>query len=186
MWHKPVRLVTDRLIVREASPREARRVHEFLASNRGYHTRWEPSRPHQYFTIARQRVILRRVRRDPQTILLFLYPRDDRRRVVGSITFSNILRGAFRSCFLGYRLDRGLEGRGLMSEALSAAITYVFQHEQIHRIEANIMPDNERSIRLVRRLGFRHEGTARRYLNIQGRWEDHDHYVLLEEDTDLT
>jgi len=114
--------------------------------------------------------------------LLFLFDRDDPGEIIGSVTFSNIVRGAFQSCYLGYRLDETRVGTGLMREALIAAIRYMFQMEGLHRIEANVMPHNDRSVRLLQRLGFRNEGRAQRYLNIQGRWEDHDHYVMLAEE----
>ena len=183
-WYQPVRIVTERLIVREAAPREARRVARFLQENRRYHTPWEPTRSPEYFRSAVQRRILRTARREKRNLLLFLFTRDRPDAIVGSVTFSNIVRGAFRSCFLGYRIAHEYEGRGLMTEALASAIRYVFSYEGMHRIEANIMPANVRSIRLVQRLGFRCEGRAKRYLNIQGRWEDHDHYVLLIDEFD--
>lgn len=177
-----VRLVTERLLVREFAPREAQHVARFLQQNRAYHTPWEPTRHPSYFSVEHQRRILRRARRDRRNLLLFLVPREEQREVIGSVTFSNIVRGAFQSCYLGYRLDERYIGRGLMSEALLSAIRYIFSLEGLHRIEANVMPRNERSVRLLQRLGFRNEGRAQRYLNIQGRWEDHDHYVMLAEE----
>jgi len=182
MPRTPVRLVTDRLLVREVTPRQASAVARFLERNRRYHSPWEPTRHPSYFTTEQQRRILRRTRRDGVNRLLFLFDRDDPGEIIGSVTFSNIVRGAFQSCYLGYRLDETRVGTGLMREALIAAIRYMFQMEGLHRIEANVMPHNDRSVRLLQRLGFRNEGRAQRYLNIQGRWEDHDHYVMLAEE----
>lgn len=182
MNRSPVRLITDRLVVREVAPREARLVAAFLERNRRYHNPWEPTRHPLYFTTGQQRRILRRSRRDPRNLLLFLFDRENPREIIGSVTFSNIVRGAFQSCYLGYRLEETRVGAGLMREALNAAIRYAFCIEGLHRIEANVMPRNERSVRLLQRLGFRNEGRAQRYLNIQGRWEDHDHYVMLSEE----
>jgi ribosomal-protein-alanine N-acetyltransferase len=66
-----------------------------------------------------------------------------------------------------------------MTEALERAISFAFEDMRLHRIEANIMPKNARSIRVVEKLGFVNEGLSRKYLKIAGSWEDHIHYVLL-------
>ncbi len=180
-----IELHTDRLRIRELRPRDARTVHEFNTRNRWYHERWEPTRGAEYYTLRFQRRLLRRLRSDAGIVQFGLSLSDTggrpayHRPTDGVIAYSNIVRGPLQSCFVGYRLAASVEGRGLMTEALSATVSYMFEVEGLHRIEANIMPINERSIRLVTRLGFVFEGRSRRYLRIQGRWEDHDHYVLL-------
>jgi ribosomal-protein-alanine N-acetyltransferase len=93
--------------------------------------------------------------------------------IVGDCAFTAITRGAFQACYLGYRLDRQAVGRGLMHEALSAAIGYVFGELRLHRIMANYRPSNERSGLLLRRLGFKVEGFAQDYLFLDGAWRDH-------------
>ena len=93
--------------------------------------------------------------------------------VLGHVNFSQIVRGAAQSCFLGYSLDRRCVGRGIMTEALGAAIPLVFGQLKLHRIQANYVPTNERSGRVLRRLGFVVEGYARDYLFIGGAWRDH-------------
>jgi ribosomal-protein-alanine N-acetyltransferase len=94
-------------------------------------------------------------------------------RFVGSVSLSQIFLKAFRACYIGYHVDAELEGQGYMTEALSAVIRYAFDELKLHRIMANYMPRNERSARLLDRLGFVREGLAREYLFIGGRWEDH-------------
>ena len=74
---------------------------------------------------------------------------------------------------LGYAIDQAHEGRGLMREALEATIEHAFTVLRLHRIQANYVPENERSGRLLERLGFRREGLAKDYLFIDGRWRDH-------------
>jgi ribosomal-protein-alanine N-acetyltransferase len=93
--------------------------------------------------------------------------------VIGECNFTNFIRGPFQACFLGYKIDYRLEGRGLMREALTAAIAFTFDVLRLHRIMANYLPVNERSGRLLRRLGFVVEGYARDYLLIDGEWRDH-------------
>lgn len=99
-------------------------------------------------------------------------------RVIGHIDFTEIVRGAFQSCYLGYGIDRDFERRGLMLEALTAAIHFAFS-TGLHRIQANHLPDNTRSAALLARLGFHIEGHARNYLFINGHWQDHIMTALL-------
>jgi [ribosomal protein S5]-alanine N-acetyltransferase len=91
------------------------------------------------------------------------------------------MRGAFLSCFLGYKLDGQEINQGYMTEALKKGTEIMFQDFGLHRIEANIMPKNIRSLRVAEKAGFYNEGLSRKYLNINGKWEDHIHMVLLNE-----
>jgi ribosomal-protein-alanine N-acetyltransferase len=93
--------------------------------------------------------------------------------IVGECAFTAFVRGPFQACYLGYRLDAAYVGQGLMQEALGAAIRYVLDTLELHRIMANYRPTNERSGNLLRRLGFVVEGYARDYLFLDGAWRDH-------------
>jgi len=101
---------------------------------------------------------------------------------VGVFNFSEIVRGAFRSAYLGYYGFAELAGRGYMSDGLSLALQVGFRSLRLHRIEANVQPANTPSITLVRRGGFTREGYSRRYVKIAGRWRDHERWALLVED----
>ena len=115
------------------------------------------------------------------TRIKFWFLRRDNGKLIGFVDFWDIIRGALQSCTLGYCLDHEENGNGYMSEALHVAIRHVLDEERLHRIEANIMPRNRRSLRLARRLGFKREGMARRYLKINGKWENHVRMTLLNE-----
>jgi ribosomal-protein-alanine N-acetyltransferase len=93
--------------------------------------------------------------------------------VLGTCNYTNIVRGAFHACHLGYQIARAHQGQGLMAEALRASNAFMFGVLRMHRIMANFRPENERSRRLLQRLGFREEGLARDYLFIDGAWRDH-------------
>jgi len=93
--------------------------------------------------------------------------------VIGVCNFTSIMRGVLQCCFLGYSVDHKHQGQGIMYEALDAATDFVFKHLKLHRIMANYMPRNERSGKLLKKLGFTIEGYARDYLKINGQWEDH-------------
>lgn len=93
--------------------------------------------------------------------------------VVALATLSQILRGAFQACYLGYSIDSNHEGRGLMPGFLQQVLDHAFNELGLNRVMANYMPNNSRSQRLLLQLGFEREGYAKRYLKINGRWEDH-------------
>ncbi len=103
-------------------------------------------------------------------------------RLAGQVTVDNIVRGALRSGHLGYWLDRAVAGRGIASLAVALVCDHAFGELGLHRVEADIRPENLPSQRLVERLGFQREGLLRRYLDIDGDWRDHISYALLAED----
>jgi ribosomal-protein-alanine N-acetyltransferase len=99
--------------------------------------------------------------------------------MLGLFQVTNIVRGPFRSAYLGYFGFAGQTGQGLMSAALRLLLRQVFGPMKLHRLEANIQPDNLASIALVRACGFRQEGYSPRYLKIRGRWRDHERWAIL-------
>lgn len=102
--------------------------------------------------------------------------------VVGALELSQIVMGVFRSAYLGYYLGAPYAGQGLMSEAIALVLNHAFTEMGLHRVEANIQPDNAASLALVAKLGFVREGYSRRYLKIRGRWRDHERWAILAED----
>jgi ribosomal-protein-alanine N-acetyltransferase len=103
-------------------------------------------------------------------------------RLAGQVTLDNIVRGAMRSAHLGYWIDQAVGGRGFATIAVALACDHAFGEVGLHRVQADIRPENRRSQRLVERLGFRQEGLLRRYLDIDGDWRDHLSYSLLAEE----
>lgn len=103
-------------------------------------------------------------------------------RIAGVVNISEIVRGFFQSAYLGYYGVAGMNGRGLMGEAVALAVTHAFKDLGLHRLEANIQPGNKPSRALVERLGFRQEGYSPRYLKIGGEWRDHERWAILSED----
>lgn len=99
--------------------------------------------------------------------------------VVGAININEIVMGLLCSAYLGYHGMARFAGQGLMTEALAKTVRFAFGELGLHRVEANIQPANHRSIALVRRVGFRHEGLSPRYLRIGGIWRDHERWALL-------
>jgi ribosomal-protein-alanine N-acetyltransferase len=171
-----VRLETPRLVIRELHRRDLPALVDYLTRNRAFHGPFEPVRSPEYFTVDfwRERFLAdRRLVREGHSLRLFLFGKDEPERIIGLVAFNNIVRGAFESANLGYMLDETAEGKGLMTEALGAAIDYAFGPMNLHRLAAAYLVDNFRSARVLDRLAFSVEGTARQYLRINGRWQDH-------------
>ena len=108
--------------------------------------------------------------------------RTDEGGLAGVINITEIVRGRFSSGYLGYYALAPHNGRGYMRVGLDAVVRRAFGPYRLHRLEANIQPDNERSRVLVQSLGFRREGYSPRYLKIGGRWRDHERWALTIED----
>ena len=169
------KLYTDRLQVRLLEPHEADLMVRFRHENRDYLEPWEPLRRPDFFTEGfweiHLRLTLRDFRESASACFVLLSPSED--EVLGVCNYTNIVRGTFQSCQLGYALAEKHQRKGLMFEALSMTNAYMFDDLGLHRIMAGYLPHNERSGNLLNRLGFEKEGLARKYLKINGRWEDH-------------
>ncbi|WP_226477366.1 ribosomal protein S5-alanine N-acetyltransferase [Pseudomonas sp. MWU16-30323] len=164
---------TDRLLLLPAHPSHACALQAYLLENRDFLKPWEPSRDEAFFeltAITERLKTLADKTASGEALHLLIFSHGT---IIGACNFSYIVRGAFQACHLGYALAESAQGKGLMHEALTAAIAHVFDEMQLHRIMANYRPENERSARLLARLGFEREGEARAYLKINGVWTDH-------------
>ncbi|WP_255230225.1 GNAT family N-acetyltransferase [Pseudoalteromonas sp. HM-SA03] len=97
----------------------------------------------------------------------------ERSQIAGLCSFTQVARGPFQACYLGYSIASQFAGQGYMTEILKAAILHMFDQRNMHRIMANYMPSNVASARVLQKLGFEQEGYAKQYLRIAGKWEDH-------------
>jgi ribosomal-protein-alanine N-acetyltransferase len=144
--------------------------------SRAFHQPWiAPPRTHVEF--ARY---LTRCRRADFIGLLLRRRADD--VLLGAVELSQIARGAFQSAYLGYHIGAPFARQGYLREGLALTLDYAFRQLRLHRLEANIQPENIASIALVQTLGFQREGYSRRYLKLGGRWRDHQRWAILAED----
>ena len=171
-------LRTERLRLRASDPALAAAVAAYYQRNREAHARWNPPLPETLFTEQGEQERLAAAAKAEACgtqIGWWVSLRDDgEARVIGHARFSQIARGPFCNAVLGYAIDAAHEGRGLMREALVAALADAFgPRVALHRVQANARPENTRSLLLLARLGFVVEGVAEEYLFIDGAWRDH-------------
>jgi ribosomal-protein-alanine N-acetyltransferase len=171
-------LNTPRVRLLHVRPAMARLFAEFMVRNENHLRRWDPPRPAGIGTAAHWRSQLATAVREFRSgtsvrWALFDGAAGARAPLLGRVNFTQIFRGPFQSCVLGYQLDASAQGKGLMYEALRAALDDLFSTRGLHRVQAAFLPENERSAGLLERLGFERIGVARRYLFIDGAWRDH-------------
>lgn len=103
-------------------------------------------------------------------------------RFAGEINISSVQRGPFQNAYVGYWVDQAMAGNGYTPEAFVVLARFAFEDLMLHRLQVSIIPRNSASRRVAEKLGLRDEGTALRYLEINGVWEDHVRYALTSED----
>ncbi len=168
-------LKTSRLILSTPGLDDAEEMLDYYQRNRLNFQPWEPKREESYYAVDAIHTRISAMNKNmlEQTALHLLLREPDSERIIGVCGFTNIVRGPFQACHLGFSICQGFQGKGLMYEALQCVIGYVFNALALHRVMANYRPENKRSHHLLQRLGFEQEGHARSYLNIDGCWKDH-------------
>ena len=169
------RIITKRTVIKLLEPQEANLMCRYRMENRAHLTQWEPTRSRQFYTEnywqAQLGAAIREFRLGASLCLVILNKEEN--EVLGVCNYTNIIRGTFEACHLGYGLAEKHQGMGLMFETLTHSTRYVFGEMRLRRIMASYLPRNKRSGALLERMGFEVEGKARKYLKINGLWEDH-------------
>lgn len=178
----------ERIRLVSAQPGMAGQIAEYCRKNREFLEPFEPLRDEVYYTEEGQEKLLRKnieAWQEKTGYQFYIVRKDEPGKIIGTIGLSNVIRGVFRSAFLGYKLDKEYLNQGFMSEAVTLIVEFAFKELGLHRIEGNVMPKNRASLRVMEKCGFVNEGVSRKYLLIRGVWEDHVHMVRLNEDTDI-
>ncbi|MDF2610668.1 MAG: Ribosomal-protein-alanine N-acetyltransferase [Lachnospiraceae bacterium] len=186
---------TDRLILKTIDESDGEKVLDYYLRNKDFLAEWEPIRTNEFYQLSfhTEHLVADQKEMDAGNYLrLWIFKKDNPEKIIGALAFSNIVRGCFFSCNLGYNLDEMEINQGYMTEAVQKGIEIIFGEYEMHRIEygmhrieANIMPKNARSLRMIEKLGFYQEGLAYNYLKINGRWEDHIHMVLRNKEMEI-
>jgi ribosomal-protein-alanine N-acetyltransferase len=178
-------LESDRVVLRTPQMSDYAAWAELRAASREFLAPWEPLWSNDELSRASFRRRVRHYLRDLREDVgyaLFVFSATSG-ALVGGLTLCNVRRGVTQSCTLGYWVGAKYARQGYMTAAVRAVIPFVFDSLELHRLEAACLPSNTASIRLLEKTGFQREGLARRYLRINGVWQDHLLYALL--DTDI-
>jgi len=176
-------LLTNRLILRFPDPSEAAAICTFQRENEPFLAQWEALKDTDYFTEPYWQTKIEQNIEDfynGKSCCLTIYAQNNR-TIMGMVNYSNIIRGAFHSCFLGFKIGEAYQQQGYMTEALRGSLDYVFSVLNLHRISANYMPCNLASARVLEKCRFEMDGVAKNYLYINGKWENHVLTSLLNE-----
>jgi ribosomal-protein-alanine N-acetyltransferase len=178
-------LHTERTSIRLAEEADAPALLRYRVANRAHLAPWEPLREEAFYTLEHCMQSIAEGRehaRLDHAYPLLVFDREET-EILATFTLANVVRGAFQACHLGYGVATRAQGQGIMHEALQAGLDWAFGELDLHRVMANHLPRNERSARLLARLGFEREGYAKRYLQIAGVWEDHILTALVRPET---
>jgi ribosomal-protein-alanine N-acetyltransferase len=157
---------------------------QLRSASRSFLEPWEPTWPRDDLTKPAFRQRVRRYNRDMRddyAYAFFIFCQQSG-QLAGGLTLSNVRRGVAQSASVGYWVGLPFAGQGYLTDALGAAVRFAFESLRLHRVEAACLPHNEASRRLLQKVGFKEEGYARQYLKIDGRWQDHVLFALLDTD----
>lgn len=152
--------------------------------SREFLTPWEPTWPDDDLSKEGYRYRYRRAKEERESgtgHVFFIFSKGED-RLLGGITLGSIKRGVNQNGMIGYWSGAPFAGKGYMTEALTVTISFAFDQLRLHRLEAACIPHNLRSIRLLEKTGFQREGLLRSYLKINGFWQDHLLFALIESD----
>jgi ribosomal-protein-alanine N-acetyltransferase len=182
--HPPYRLIGPRVSIRCPHRRDQRAWIAVRRESKRFLEPWEPTWPRDALTPGGYSKRLRRFLTEWQagTGYGFFVFTNDEGRLVGGITIANVRRGVVQSANIGYWTGQPYVRQGYMAEGLQLALDFAFRTLELHRIEAACLTDNQASRRLLLKSGFRAEGIARKYLCINGQWQDHETFAILKAD----
>ncbi|PIT70346.1 ribosomal protein S5-alanine N-acetyltransferase [Bartonella tribocorum] len=154
---------------------DAVELHSYFLRNANHLRRWEPSRSDDYHSLTAWETRANTYSCESAQGQAYRYAvrLKNENTIIGVVNFTNVVRGVFQACHLGFSLDEKQQGKGLMFESLSALIHHIFHVYHLHRVMANYMHENIKSGLLLKRLHFEKEGYAKDYLMIAGKWRDH-------------
>ena len=160
----------------------AEQVVDYYKRNKEFLEAFEPVRSEEFFTLEYQRMELIKEmdeREERTAFRFYIMPIAQPSKIIGVIGLTNVIWGAFCSAFLGYKLDKDHIAKGYMSAAVEMITKFAFEELGLHRLEANVMPKNKASLRVLEKNQFVNEGISKYYLNINGVCEDHVHMVKI-------
>ena len=181
----PAVLVAGPVQLRPLHRRDAGTWSRSRLANAEWLTRWEPTSSQSWESrnsVGEYHRTLSRLRSAARAGTMLPFAVVYGEQLGGQLNVSNVVRGALRSCSVGYWIDSAVAGRGITPTALALAIDHCLTEARLHRVEVNIRPENQASIRVVEKLGLRQEGYHERFLDIDGGWRDHLSFAITTEE----
>ena len=175
-------ITTERLILKVLGSESASMILNFYNRNRDIFEKYEPVIGDDFYSIGHQKRILDFEHKNILRLVMmryWIFEKDNPKQVIGTVSYRNIVRPIYESCTIGYKMDRDFMNKGYCSEAIKASIPEIANELGIHRFEALILPDNDPSIHMVEKLGFKFEGILRDKIIIGGERLDHCMYSYL-------
>lgn len=178
------RVEGDRCYIRQLELDDAPAVLELRLASKEFLEPWEPVRQPPFFTLAAQAAQIEVEQRQWQNDLGFSFGVFDKasEEMIGRVSLGNVVWAAWQNATLGYFIAERWNGRGMATDAVRSACMFGFETARLHRVQAGVMPRNKPSMRVLEKVGFRHEGFSPRYLNINSKWEDHEMFALTAEE----
>lgn len=173
---------TKSLFLRILDENDSEKVLDYVVRNKDFFSGFEPQRDEDFYTIdfqASQLINDLRYITDRSMLRLWIFNKGNPDKIIGQVTFYNIVPFAFLSCHVGYKSDKDNANKGVITEAVRRGIEIMFSEYGMHRIEAHVMPDNKASIRVLEKIGFINEGVSHKFLEVNGVWEDHLHFAFI-------
>ncbi|MEK4254524.1 GNAT family protein [Ureibacillus sp. FSL K6-0165] len=179
-----IRIESDRLHLRTFVETDAKKLAELLQRNKYFWATYEPLHDAEYYTEEAQfRKILEglHLQRTNREYSFGIFTKDEE-QLIGHISLYAIKRLPYSSAFIGYSIDERFTGQGIATEAVNEVVQFAFNVVNLHRIEAYVSPKNIASVKVLEKANFKREGLLRELLYINGSWEDHYMYALLQSD----
>jgi [ribosomal protein S5]-alanine N-acetyltransferase len=174
----------DRIYLRQWQPQDAQAFLEYRLENRNFFQPFEPAQHSEQFTLefVEQKInqwIDESANDIGYSFGIFL---NESNLLAGTLHLNRVIRGPLFNCLIGYSMSQKHNGQGLMTEAVGVSLSIAFGPLALHRVEAGVMPHNIGSMRALEKNGFRREGLFQKFLKINGQWEDHAVFAILEEE----
>ncbi len=175
---------TDRLYLQVLAPTEqnAKKVLHLYDNNRSLFEPFELDRQKNFYSIGYQLALLQTeynmfMNRD--IVRFYLFKKNAPDTIIGTVAFHEIRKNFFHSCDIGYKLDGAHQHMGFATEAIMGAMGIMHDEYSMHRINAYVIPSNERSLKLLSRIGYVDEGLQKDYIFMHGNWQDHRHLAFI-------
>ncbi|WP_338779833.1 GNAT family protein [Metabacillus sp. FJAT-52054] len=165
------------------SAEDAEPILKMEQRNREFFSQFAPDRDDQYYTLEGQISRMKKFEenREKDSGYSFGIYLHQSKKLIGQIGFFKVERGPAQKAMIGYSLDQDHNGKGYMTEAVQLIVDFGFNELNLHRIEAEVMPHNKGSIRILEKSGFHKEGISKKNVMINGNWEDHQVLAIINE-----